>query len=56
MSDNDRERENCRPLDRDATLDEPFFCGLGTMWCTEGHGPLEWQKLSDGPSRELAQR
>jgi hypothetical protein len=44
--------DECRPLLRSLLDDEPFWCGLATLWCTEGHGPLAWQKWSDGPTRE----
>lgn len=32
-----RRRAFCRPLIRDWNIDEPFFCDLGTLWCTESH-------------------
>ena len=42
----DAKRENelrrerfCIPLDRKD--EEPFFCSLGTLWCTEAHGAYE---------------
>jgi hypothetical protein len=48
VSDFDVKRENelrrerfCIPLDRDPLLDEPFFCSLGTLWCSEAHGDFE---------------
>lgn len=25
-------------MTRDLAVDDPFFCDLGTLWCTEGHG------------------
>lgn len=42
----------CRPLTRDDTDDELFFCGLGTLWCTEAHGPLAWQGGDEWTSRD----
>lgn len=47
-------REDCRPLTRDSTDDGLFFCGLGTLWCTEGHGDLVWQGSDEWQSREAA--
>lgn len=46
-----RREEFCRPLSTDRDDEEPFFCELGTLWCTEGHGDWEtswYREYRDG--------
>lgn len=49
-----RRKEFCRPLPRDADLDDLFFCELGTLWCTEAHGDYEeaWYEIESSKKPE----
>lgn len=62
---NCRRIEFCRPLPRGLNEEEPFFCELGTLWCTEAHGDFEraWYEINvlggaqgDRSSRKIVSR
>lgn len=44
MTNEEQRIKECVPLDRDINTDELFFCGLGTLFCTNCHTDYEWLK------------